>query len=263
MGRVLVTGCSTGVGRASAVELARRGYDVVATARRSESIADLDVGMRLELDVDDDRSVEAAQEAAGEVDVLVNNAAFGVVGPVETVPLGAVRSMFETNVFGVLRMVQAFVPAMRERGDGTVVNVSSVAGRMSVTPLNGLYAATKHALEAISETMWRELRHFGIRVAVVEPGYIATAWARNETWLGVDGPYADLYEQVRAYDQQGQAGAAPAEMVADVIADAIGSGEDRLRWPVGSDAEEAIGLRSGLSDADWERHVLEHTRLDW
>lgn len=263
MRRVLITGCSTGVGRASAVELARRGFDVVATARRPESIADLDVGTRLALDVADDRSVAAARDAAGEIDVVVNNAAFGVIGPIETVPTDAVRSMFETNVFGVLRMVQAFVPAMRERGDGTVVNVSSVAGRMSATPLNGFYAATKHALEAISETMWRELRHFGVRVAVVEPGYIATAWPGNERWLGVDGPYADLYEQVHAADEEGQAGAAPAELVAGVIADAIESPEPRLRWTAGPAAEEAIRLRSSLDDAAWERYVLEHSRLDW
>ena len=263
MQRVLITGCSTGIGRAAAVELTRRGFEVVATARREASIADLDVAMRLALDVDDDRSVEAARDAAGEVDVLVNNAAFGVIGPIETVPIDAVRPMFETNVFGVLRTVQAFVPAMRERGRGHVVNVSSVAGRMSATPMNGLYAATKHALEAISEAMWRELGHFGVRVAVVEPGYVATAWPGNEQWLGVEGAYEPLYTQLRAADEEGQADAAPPELVAGVIADAIESPGPRLRWAAGPEAEEAVALRTSLADADWERLVLERTRLDW
>lgn len=264
MPRVLVTGCSTGIGRATAEELTARGFEVVATARRPDSIAELDVAMRLGLDVDDERSVAEARAAAGEVDVLVNNAAFGVIGPVETVPLDAVRAMFETNVFGLLRMVQAFVPQMRERGGGHVVNVSSVAGRVAAVPLSGLYAATKHAVEAISETMWRELAHFGVRVSVVEPGYVATAWPGNEQWLGVDGgPYAELAEQVRAVDEQGQAGAAPAELVAGVIADAIESPEPRLRWAAGEQAERDIELRSSLRDADWESYVLEHTRLDW
>jgi NADP-dependent 3-hydroxy acid dehydrogenase YdfG len=128
MNRAPVTGCSTGIGRATAVELTKRGYDVVATARRAESLADLDVAEHLVLDVDDDASVATAREVAGTIDVLVNNAGFGVEGAVETVPLDEVRRMFETNFFGVARMVQAFVPGMRKRGHGAVVNVSSIAG---------------------------------------------------------------------------------------------------------------------------------------
>src|SRR4051794_26631091 len=113
--RALITGCSTGIGRATAAELAKRGYDVVATARRLEAIEDLDVGVRLALDVDNDESVAAACRAAGPIDVVVNNAGFGVDGAVETVPLDEVRRMFETNFFGMARMIQAFVPGMRER----------------------------------------------------------------------------------------------------------------------------------------------------
>ena len=112
----LITGCSSGIGRATAVELTKRGYDVVATARRPETLDDLDVARRLALDVDDDASVASVREAVGAVDVLVNNAGFGVEGPVESVPLTEVRRLFETNFFGAARMIQAFVPAMRERG---------------------------------------------------------------------------------------------------------------------------------------------------
>lgn len=227
------------------------------------SLEGLDVAQTLALNVDHDDSVRDAVSAAGEVDVLVNNAAYGVIGPVESVPLSAVRAMFETNVFGALRMVQALVPGMRDRGRGHVVHVSSVAGRMSATPLNGLYAATKHALEALGEAMWREVGHFGVRVSLIEPGYVATAWPGNEQWLGVDGPYEDLYRQVRAADEVGQTGATPAEVVAGVIADAIEDGGTRLRWPAGDEGEDSIRLRTRMSDREWESFVLEHSRLDW
>jgi NADP-dependent 3-hydroxy acid dehydrogenase YdfG len=115
MARALITGCSTGIGRATAVELTKRGFDVVATARRPETIEDLDVAERLALDVDDDSSVASCVKLAGAVDVLVNNAGFEVNGPIERVPVDEVKRMFETNVFGALRMIQAVVPSMRER----------------------------------------------------------------------------------------------------------------------------------------------------
>src|SRR5207248_1376906 len=126
--RALVTGCSTGIGRATAIELTARGYEVIATARRVETLADLKVAQTLALDVDDDEAVAAIRDQVGPVDVLVNNAGFGVEGAVETVPLSDVRRMFETNFFGAARMIQAFVPAMRERGSGAIVNVTSTAG---------------------------------------------------------------------------------------------------------------------------------------
>jgi len=139
--RALITGCSTGTGRATAVEVTKRGYEVVAPPRRPETLDDLDVAQRLALDVDDDASVASVRNAVGMVDVLVNNAGFGLEGPVESVPLAEVRRLFETNFFGAVRMIQAFVPAMRERGSGAVVNVSSVNG-VGRTPLAGYYAAS-------------------------------------------------------------------------------------------------------------------------
>ena len=121
MARALITGCSTGIGRAAAIELTKRGFEVVATARRLETMEDLDVAQTLALDVNDDTSVAAVQAAAGEVDVLVNNAGIGIHAPVEKVPLDEFRRVLETNVLGVVRMIQAFVPGMRERGRGVVV----------------------------------------------------------------------------------------------------------------------------------------------
>jgi NAD(P)-dependent dehydrogenase (short-subunit alcohol dehydrogenase family) len=138
----IVTGCSSGIGRATALELTARGYEVVATARRYNSIADLAVARTLTLDIDSDESVAAAQAIVGHVDVLVNNAGFGIDGPVEEVPLVEVRRAFETNFFGAARMIQAFVPAMRERGSGPIVNVTSVSGIVG-GPLAGFYSATK------------------------------------------------------------------------------------------------------------------------
>lgn len=259
----LVTGCSTGIGRATALELHARGFAVIATARRVETITDLPVAAVHRLDVDVDSSVTALMAAIEKVDVLVNNAARGVVGPIETVPIEAVRAMFETNVLGVLRMVQAVAPQMRERGVGTIVNVSSVAGR-TATHLNGPYAATKHAVEAISEAMRHELSRFGIRVVAVEPGYVATKWSANEQWLGVDEPpYDDLYRQVQDNDAASQEGASSPELVARVIADAIEADSPRLRWPAGDDAEVALRVRSEVDDETWDQLVRATTGVEW
>lgn len=155
------------------VELTMRGYDVVATARRPEVLDDLDVAQRLPLDVTEEASIRAAVAAAGEIDVLVNNAGIGVGGPIERVPLDRARVMFETNVWGPARMVQELAPGMRARRRGSIVNVTSLAGRV-VGPLNGFYAASKWALEALSEAMNIELAHWGIKVIVIEPGFIPT-----------------------------------------------------------------------------------------
>jgi NADP-dependent 3-hydroxy acid dehydrogenase YdfG len=179
MTRALITGCSTGIGRATAVELMKRGHEVVATARRPEVLDDLDVTMRLALDVTSDASVAAAVAAAGEIDILVNNAGIGVGGPVEQVPLAEAMAMFDTNVWGAARMVQAVAPGMRERSRGWIVNVTSLAGR-AVAPLMGYYAASKWALEALSEAMDAELRHWNIRTIVIEPGLIDTPMLQKE-----------------------------------------------------------------------------------
>src|SRR5256885_8159654 len=173
MARVLITGCSTGFGRATAVELTKRGHEVLATARRPKTIDDLDVTEKLRLDVDDDASVADAVSSVGTVDALVNNAGFGITGPIEHVPLPEFRRMFETNVLGAVRMIQAVLPQMRERGSGTIVNVTSLAGLVT-GPIGGTYAATKAALAAPSEALPHEVGHLGARVAVIEPRVVET-----------------------------------------------------------------------------------------
>lgn len=266
--RILITGCSTGIGRASAVELTKRGHAVVATARRPETIEELDVDTRLTLDVVDDESVRAAVAAAGDLDVLVNNAGYGIVGPVERLPLDEVRRMFETNVFGAWRMIQAVVPGMRARGSGVVVNVSSLAGRVS-SPLNGGYSGSKYALEAMSEALHYEVGHFGIRVVLIEPGRFATRFGETELRLGLDAPYDELDRQWNAAQAKlptgGDEGAEPPgpEAVAVAIADAVEHDATPLRRPVGVDAEMVVATRASMDDATFEATMREVLGLDW
>jgi NAD(P)-dependent dehydrogenase (short-subunit alcohol dehydrogenase family) len=263
MGRVLITGCSTGFGRATAIELKKRGFEVVATARRPETLDDLDVDGRLTLDVTDDASVAAAVDRAGIIDVLVNNAGISVSGPVELVPLVEVRRLFETNVFGALRMMQAVLPQMRARGTGTIVNVSSVSGKVAA-PLSGSYAASKFALEALSEAMHVEMEHFGVRTIVIEPGYFKTEISQSGIAYGVDGPpYDELAEKTGAMTAALGRDAAPGpEVVAVAIADAVES-PGPWRVPVGKDAEMVLGARATMDDASFETAMREVLRFDW
>jgi NAD(P)-dependent dehydrogenase (short-subunit alcohol dehydrogenase family) len=263
--RALITGCSTGIGRATAVELAARGYHVIATARRPETLADLKVAETLALDVDSDEAVAAVRAEVGPVDVLVNNAGFGVEGPVEAVPLADVRRMLETNFFGAVRMIQAFVPAMRERGSGAVVNVSSVAG-VAAGPFGGFYSASKFALEGLSEALHLEVGHFGVKVVIIEPGAFETSFAANRVdHLEPSGPYEPLARQWEtAMTTLGGGQAAPGpELVASVIADALTSDRGRLRWPVGADAELVTSARQGVSYDDFEAMMRQTLAVDW
>ena len=178
-GPVLITGCSTGIGRATAERLAERGMTVYATARRLESIEDLRAaGCRtLALDVTDEESmragVAAVEEAEGSVGALVNNAGYSQSGAVETIPMDELRRQFETNVFGLVRMCQLVLPGMRRQGRGRIVNISSIGGKL-VFPGGGIYHGTKHAVEGISDALRFEVKEFGVDVVIVEPGLIRT-----------------------------------------------------------------------------------------
>ena len=264
MGRALITGCSTGIGRATAIELMKRRHEVVATARRPEVLDDLDVTLRLALDVNSDASVAAAVAAAGEIDILVNNAGIAIDGPIERVPLDRAQAMFNTNVWGAARMVQALAPGMRARSRGWIVNVTSLAGR-AVAPLNGYYSASKWALEALSEAMETEFRHFGIRVIVIEPGFIDTPILVKEAPVGVDDPPYD--ELARLWDTavaklQGDTIPGP-ELVAGVIADTLEQDAPGLRHPVGADAEMIVALRDSMGYEEFITTVREFLGLDW
>ena len=174
---VLITGCSAGIGRDLAQRLTQAGYTVVATARKTETLDDLSAALKLQLDVSKQDSINNAVSQTlkqfGRIDVLVNNAGYALLGALEEVCDEQVQRMFDVNVFGVLRMIRAVAPHMRKQKAGRIINISSIAGKLS-TPVNGTYSATKFALEALSDALRLELAPFGIQVVLVEPGAIKT-----------------------------------------------------------------------------------------
>jgi NAD(P)-dependent dehydrogenase (short-subunit alcohol dehydrogenase family) len=246
MSSVLITGASRGIGRAIAVELAGRGHRVIATARRPETLADLPAGQRLRLDVTDQASVDQAIRDAGEIDVLVSNAGETVRAPLESVPLAEVERLFQLNTLGALRVAQGVLPAMRARGAGRLVFVSSIQGRL-VLPMIGPYGASKWALEALAETLAIETRHFGVKVSIVQPGSVSSGGAeRARTFLAENDPYAPLYEALGGL--RGEP-VTPQE-VAAVVADTIEKPDPPLRVPVGAPAERALQARKEAPDSE-------------
>jgi NAD(P)-dependent dehydrogenase (short-subunit alcohol dehydrogenase family) len=263
MSSVLITGCSTGIGRATALRLVRAGHDVVATARRPETLAELaDAGCRtLALDVTDEASMTAAVEAAGPVDALVNNAGYSQSGALETLDMDDVRRQFETNVFGLLRMCQLVLPGMREKGAGRIVNISSMGANFTF-PGGGVYHATKYAVEAMSDALRFEVAGFGVDVVVVQPGLIRTEFAATvEAGVPQDGegPYAHFNATVakatkEAYERGPLArlGGEP-EAVAKVVEQAITSRSPKIRYRVTPSAHVLIRQRRLMTDGLWDR----------
>ncbi|WP_267089824.1 SDR family NAD(P)-dependent oxidoreductase [Streptomyces sp. NBC_00249] len=271
----LVTGCSSGIGRATAIRLRAAGLRVWATARRPETLAGVAAeGMDvLALDVTDPDSAKAAVEAvtaaAGGVDVLVNNAGFGLAGTFEETGLDRVREQFETNVFGVVGLTQLVLPGMRRRGGGSVVNVSSIFGRYAA-PGGGFYHASKHALEGLSDALRLEVAGFGIRVSLVEPGPVRTAWA--DTFVshlagGGEGHpayrrfhqrTAEYYAAVYDRSRRTLAGtfAVEADDVAKVIERAALSRRPKARYPVGFLAASTLALRRLAPDSVFDNAYI-------
>src|SRR5262245_30448178 len=258
---VLVTGCSTGIGRATAEHLAQRGWTVYATARRPETISGLRGCKTLALDVCDEASMRAAvdtvERAEGAVGVLVNNAGYGQEGAFEETPMAEVRRQFETNVFGLIRLTQLVLPGMRRQRWGRIVNLSSMGGRLTL-PGGAFYHATKYAVEALSDALRFEVKPFGIDVIVIEPGPIRTqfgdtAIAAVKRVESADSPYAEfnriLAERIRdAYEgPMGRLAAGP-EAVARVIERAIGAERPRTRYVVTFAARFLMALRRWLPD---------------
>jgi NAD(P)-dependent dehydrogenase (short-subunit alcohol dehydrogenase family) len=270
---ILVTGCSSGIGRATVELAASRGHKVFATARRPESIADLarpgsiDV---LPLDVTDAasiaRTVAAVQDRSGRLTALVNNAGYGQYGSVEDVSLSAWRAQYDVNVFGAVALIQAVLPSLRAGGAGTIVNVSSVAGKISI-PFSAPYCSSKHALEAISDSLRVEVAPFGVRVVLVEPGPIETKFgdrARAEVTplLRKPGPYQGFYvEAERAMDTDFQRGALPAGSVASVIVRAIEARKPKTRYSVTWMAKVGIPAKRLLPDRAMDRAMRGRLKL--
>jgi NAD(P)-dependent dehydrogenase (short-subunit alcohol dehydrogenase family) len=262
--RILITGAGRAIGAATANVLSAAGHEVVATARDTALLAELDVAMRLELDVTDEASVDACLAEAGELDVIVNNAAIQGKAPLEAFPLDHLRAMFETNVIGPVRMVQKVLPQWRERGSGVIVNISSIQGKVA-TPLEGPYAATKFALEALSECLHYEVGHFGIRLVIVEPGYTAPGMKGTGMDLEYPSAYQGLYDQWDGTDDKvtGESGRPGPEVVGQAILAAIEDPASPMRVRVGEDTEMVLGARAALDDATFESTMRSVLGLTW
>jgi len=260
---VLITGCSTGIGHATAELLNREGWTVYATARRPETLVDLEqAGCKtLALDVTDEASMSTAVnsvvEAEGAIGVLINNAGYSQSGAVESVSPDDVRRQFETNVFGLLRMCQLVLPGMREQRWGRIVNLSSMGGRVTF-PGGGIYHSTKYAIEALSDAMRFEVRGFGVEVIIVEPGLIVTRFGETASAsVQANGPYADFNRAVAAATEgaykgpMAKLGGGP-ETVAQAIAGALKSDRPKTRYPVTASAHLILALRRLTPDRLWD-----------
>jgi len=265
---VLISGCSSGIGAATAEALARGGHTVYATARQTDTLASLEaLGCRpLALDVTSEDSMIAAVQAVeaehGQVGTLINNAGYGEYGPIEETDLERVRTMFETNVFGLARLTQLVLPAMRRSRSGRIVNIGSMGGRITF-PVGGFYHATKYAVEAISDALRVEVKPFGIEVILVEPGLVRTNFegrVGESLEVGVapqesDTAYADL---LAANDKRTTSGyandfmATGPEAVAAIIVKAVDSSRPRSRYVVTPAAKVMINLRRFGGDRVWD-----------
>ncbi len=269
MSVILITGSSSGIGLATALHFARQGHEVYASLRNPEAAPELTqviAGEKLpvtlvKLDVNDEasvrRGVAEVHRQAGHIDVLVNNAGVAGSGAIEAVSIEAAQKTFETNYFGAIRMVQAVLPTMRERRNGTIVMVTSIAGRLAIAG-HGQYAASKHALEAASEILAQEVRAFNIRVAIIEPGVVLTpifTKGRRAAEFQPPNPIADHYavhlRRLHTFFQTQLQNPTMPEEVAEAIEYAVTTDQPRLRYLVGEDARAILAGYQQTTDEEW------------
>ena len=267
----LVTGASSGMGTEIAKRLIADGYVVYAAARSVERMHDLAaLGARtLAMDLAVEAQVAAAvgriQAEVGGVDVLVNNAGFGLYGPVEEISIDEARHQFEVNVFGAARLTQLLVPAMRERRAGTIVNISSMGGKV-YTLLGAWYHASKHALEGWSDCLRLELAPFGIRVVVIEPGLIETAFgdvaSGHLRGRAEGGAYAAVKQAVAKSTEQayGHGRGTSPTVIADVVAKAVSAARPRTRYVAGAYARPMLTIRKWFGDRTFDRMIMSQMR---
>lgn len=264
----LVTGASSGMGKVIAQQLLNDGLSVVVAARRTERMQDLVASgaVALELDVSNDESLNATVDyinnTLGGVDVLVNNAGFGLYGAVEDIPIEEARYQFEVNLFGLARLTQLLLPGMRDRRSGKIINISSMGGKM-YTPMGAWYHASKHALEGFSDCLRLELAPFGINVIIVEPGIIQTAFGDVVSGpmakFSGSGAYSSMARSVaagtaKAYGKTG--GASSPQVIADVVSRAIAASKPRTRYVAGKYAGLMIFIRKWFGDRVFDRIVM-------
>ena len=262
----LVTGASSGIGKATALRLAALGFTVHAAARRLERMSDLvDHGIHVEsLDVTDDGSmvtvVDKIVSEHGRIDILVNNAGYGSYGAVEDVPIAEARRQFDVNVFGLARLTQLVLPHMRAQRDGYIVNISSMGGKIW-EPLGGWYHAAKFAVEGLSDCLRAEVAEFGIKVVVVEPGSITSEWAtisaNNLEAISADTPYRGQAKLIARGLRKSDTSflASEPEVVAEAIGKAVQRTKPRTRYPVGGGARTFLFAHRVLTDRGFDRFI--------
>lgn len=267
MKRILVTGCSSGIGEAAALRFAEAGYDVHATVRRQadrERLRDAAPSGRVSaliMDLTDDDSVSAGVEkilAGGPIDVLINNAGVPCMGAAEELSLDHLKQAIDVNVYGVLRLSQAVLPAMRARREGQIINVSSSLG-VAALPMYGGYCMTKFSLEAMSESLWYEVAPWGITVNILQPGLVFTAFAgkkgnQRQTWISADSPYADRVDNPSSPGLPERI--SQPEIMADALLHMVENPSENFRRVSGEDAEGWINARRTMDDAAFYQEAV-------
>lgn len=265
---VLITGCSTGIGRDLANQLTRAGYAVVATARKVESLDGVQTELKLSLDVTQPESIQQGIDRVlheyGRIDVLVNNAGYSQVGAIEELKDDQIKQMYDVNVFGVLRMIHAVVPFMRLQKAGKIINISSIAGRL-VTPVNGIYASSKFALEALSDAMRHELEPFNIQVIIIEPGAIKTNFDQtvhshgDEILSNPASPYLPLYREYQRSSDGMRAQEPGPEAVSKVVLQVLAASRPKARYLAG--VGFSVKLVIVLRDLVWDLVVRQMFKI--
>ena len=266
---VLVTGCSSGIGYATCLVFARNNFATYGSVRdlsKAERIQEIINKEKLplkiiRLDVHEDESIRIAIQKiisdSGGIDILINNAGYGMFGPIEEISIKKIKEQFETNFFGTIRLIKAIVPIMRKQRNGTIVNISSMVGRFGV-PLNAAYVSSKFALEGLSESISFELEEFGIKVILVEPGVIQTDFFHNLKIKGNDtkSPYFKLMDKRIGFLKGSMKNSvSSSDQVANIILHAVNSRDPDMRYVIGIDATNSIHMRNSLSDREFMKWI--------
>jgi NAD(P)-dependent dehydrogenase (short-subunit alcohol dehydrogenase family) len=273
----VVTGSSSGIGLATSLALARNGYLTYATMRnlaKRDSVQSTAEKQHLsirtvQLDVTDENSVKNAIQSilseSGRIDLLVNNAGYGLTGALEDIRIDEIRALYETNLFGVIRVTQAVLPTMRKQGSGRIINISSGAGRIGY-PGGSAYVSSKFALEGLSESMAYEIEQFGIRTVLVEPGFVRTNFGENivitKKAQDPNSPYSQMMMQMKSssYRRRMIENASDADLVASVVVEAATAKEPNLRYLAGKDVQQMVAAKKSMSDEEFQNMIRQSVR---
>jgi NAD(P)-dependent dehydrogenase (short-subunit alcohol dehydrogenase family) len=273
----VVTGSSSGIGLATSLALARNGYLTYATMRnlaKRDSVQSTAEKQHLsirtvQLDVTDENSVKNAIQSilseSGRIDLLVNNAGYGLTGALEDIRIDEIRALYETNLFGVIRVTQAVLPTMRKQGSGRIINISSGAGRIGY-PGGSAYVSSKFALEGLTESMAYEIEQFGIRTVLVEPGFVRTNFGENivitKKAQDPNSPYSQMMMQMKSssYRRRMIENASDADLVASVVVEAATAKEPNLRYLAGKDVQQMVAAKKNMSDEEFQKMIRQSVR---